>query len=285
MGKHIGDQLSRQGVLIKYVTTDGDSPSARGVDEAVKVLHPMWEVKRLADPGHLGQSQFRRCQRATFSDSMFGCKTREQTRKAHTVFCQDVKAGCSLVCKKLMETFAGDLRALKATLPNVLMATLKCYAGDCSDCSRHSYVCSGRVNSSWWTRSMFLATNKITVLNMDDSYKHLLQEILKMKLSVQMIDQMKLYTDTQKCEAANRSLSVSLPKNVNYSRNMTGRASSTIHRLNNGPGTSTMLKCADTGVDLCPRVRRSLRQMDGKWTRSPNTKNNTKKCLQWPNGS
>jgi hypothetical protein len=111
---------------------------------------------------------------------------------------------------------------------------------------------------------MFLGTNKITVLNMDDSDKHLLQEILKMKLSVEMIDQMKLYTDTQKCEAANRSLSVSLPKNVNYSRNMAGRASSTIHRLNNGPGTSTMLKCADTGFDLCPRVRRSLRQMDAE---------------------
>jgi len=99
---------------------------------------------------------------------------------------------------------------------------------------------------------------------MNESDEHLLQEILKMKLSVEMVDRMKLYTDTQKCEAANRSLSVSLPKNVNYSRNMIGRASSTIHRLNNGPGTSTMSKCAKMGVELCTRVRRSLRQMDAE---------------------
>jgi hypothetical protein len=264
MGKHIGDQLSLQGVLIKYMTTDGDSRSASGVDAALKVLHPMWEVKRLADPGHLGQSQFRRCQRATFSDAMFCCKTRERTRKAHTVFSQDVKARCSLVLKKMMETFAGDLTALKKELPRVLTATIKCYAGDCSNCARYSVVCSGRVNSSWWTRSMFLGTNKISVLNMNESDEHLLQEILKMKLSVEMVDRMKLYTDTQKCEAANRSLSVSLPKNVNYSRNMIGRASSTIHRLNNGPGTSTMSKCAKMGVELCTRVRRSLRQMDAE---------------------
>jgi hypothetical protein len=264
MGKHIGDQLSLQGVLIKYVTTDGDSRSASGVDAALKVLHPMWEVKRLADPGHLGQSQFRRCQRATFSDAMFCCKTRERTRKAHTVFSQDVKARCSLVLKKMMETFAGDLTALKKELPRVLTATIKCYAGDCSNCARYSVVCSGSVNSSWWTRSMFLGTNKISVLNMNESDEHLLQEILKMKLSVEMVDRMKLYTDTQKCEAANRSLSVSLPKNVNYSRNMIGRASSTIHRLNNGPGTSTMSKFAKMGVELCTRVRRSLRQMDAE---------------------
>ena len=65
----------------------------------------------------------------------------------------------------------------------------------------------------------------------------LVVELLKMKLSLSAVEQMKLYTDTQKCEASNDSLSVSLPKNVNFSRTMPGRASSTIHRLNNGPGT------------------------------------------------
>ena len=37
---------------------------------------------------------------------------------------------------------------------------------------------------------------------------------------------MKFYTDTQKCEAVNRVLSVSLPKNVNFSATMKGRGSS-----------------------------------------------------------
>ena len=97
---------------------------------------------------------------------------------------------------------------------------------------------------------------------MDESDKDLLLEILKMKLSTASVEQMKLYTDTQKCEAVNRSLSVSLQKNVNFSRNMEGRAYSTIHKLNNDPGTSTIQKCENSGVKLSARVKRSLISMD-----------------------
>ena len=61
---------------------------------------------------------------------------------------------------------------------------------------------------------MFLASNKLHNLNMNENDKHLLLEILKMKLSVAAVEQMKLYTDTQKCETVNRAFSVSLPKNV-----------------------------------------------------------------------
>ena len=79
---------------------------------------------------------------------------------------------------------------------------------------------------------MCLASNRLFNLNMNDNNKQLLLEILKMKLSVAAVEQIKLYTDTQKCEAVNRALSVSLPKNVNFSATMEGRASSAIHRIN-----------------------------------------------------
>ena len=67
MGREIGTQLAHQGMLVKYATTDGDVRSAEGIDHALKVLHPMWKLQRLADPTHLGQSQFRQCNRANFS--------------------------------------------------------------------------------------------------------------------------------------------------------------------------------------------------------------------------
>jgi len=72
-----------------------------------------------------------------------------------------------------------------------------------------------------------------------------------MKLSVEALTNIRLNTDTQKCEAANRSLSVSLPKNVNFSRNMSGRASSTIHRLNNLKGRSMQMKVASLAANGC----------------------------------
>ena len=59
IGLEIGSELAVQGVLVKYATTDGDGTSAEGIDHAMKSLHPMLNVQRLADPTHLGQSQFR----------------------------------------------------------------------------------------------------------------------------------------------------------------------------------------------------------------------------------
>ena len=216
MGREIGTQLALQGMLVKYATTDGDARSAEGIDHALKVLHPIWNVQRLADPTHLGQSQFRQCSRANFSREMFPGRTREKQKEAQKVFSQDVKARCSLILKELMKKHAGDMTALRRCLPKVLESTLLCYSGDCSKCAQNSVICHGGVSNNWWNHSMFLASNKIRHLNMDASDKDLLLEILKMKLSTASVEQMKLYTDTQKCEAVNRSLSVSLPKNVNF---------------------------------------------------------------------
>ncbi|XP_041373729.1 uncharacterized protein LOC121386780 [Gigantopelta aegis] len=192
---------------------NGDSRSSAGVDSALKLLDPMWKVQQLADPIHLGQSQFRKCYKANFSPDMFTGSTREQKREAQKVFSQDMKARCSLIIKELMKLHTGNIGVLKRNLPKVMQSTLSCYSGDCSKCSRYSVVCSGGITNNWWHRSMFLGTHRIT-------------------------------------------------KNVNYSRTMTGRAASTIHRLNNAPGTSMIEKCKYCGIELSARVRRSLRQMD-----------------------
>jgi hypothetical protein len=181
LGKDIGGQLARQEMLIKHVTTDGDGRSAAGVAQAMKVLDPLWKVERLADPTHVGQSQFRASQRANFSDAMFPGKTRAERAKGHRVFSQDIKARCSLIMQTLMKDHCGDIDKIKVALPKAFDATVRCYDGDCSMCRRHSVVCSGGDSKNWWTRSMFLGANRITNLNMNNSDKVLVGEILKMK--------------------------------------------------------------------------------------------------------
>jgi hypothetical protein len=116
-------------------------------------------------------------------------------------------------------------------------------------------VCSGGDSKNWWTRSMFLGANRITNLNMNNSDKVLVGEILKMKLSEEALMSKKFNTNTHKCEAVNRSISVSLPKNTNFGRNVVGRLGSTVHRLNNGLGQSMEQKAAHLGSELCPRVQ------------------------------
>ena len=81
MGHGIDSQLSLQGILVKYAITDGDSRSTQGLDNATKILHPMWSVQRLADPTHLGQTQFRKCYQANFSDEMVPARNARAEKK------------------------------------------------------------------------------------------------------------------------------------------------------------------------------------------------------------
>ena len=264
LGKSIGEQLGFHEAFVRYVTTDGDSRSAAGVAEAMRVLDPLWQVDRQADPTHLGQAQFRSCYNANFSQQMFPGKTRESQQQQQRAFSQDIKARSSLVTKELMKRYAGDMNELRKELPRVLRATVLCYSGDCSQCSRHSYICGGGATNTWWTRSLFLANHKIFSLQMDDNDVRLVQEILKIKLSTAAMESMKLGTSTQKCEAVNRSISVSLPKNTNYSRNVHGRLASTIHRLNNGIASSAQQKLEHLGVHLSDKATSSLTAMENR---------------------
>ncbi|KAK6186614.1 hypothetical protein SNE40_005904 [Patella caerulea] len=90
MGKSIGTELALQNVLIKYAKTDGDGRSAAGIEDSLKILHPMWSVERLADPLHLAATQLSHCYNAKFSDEMFPGKTRLDKGKVKKILSQDV---------------------------------------------------------------------------------------------------------------------------------------------------------------------------------------------------
>ena len=261
MGKTIGSDLALQGALVKFATTDGDGKSALGIEQSIKTLEPLWKVERLADPQHLSRSQFRTCNSSTFSYGMFPGKTQLQKKQSQKVFSQDVKARCSLVLHELFKQCCGDLLLLKTRLPKVLQTTVMCYNGDCSKCRQHSMVCSGGLTNSWWLRSMYLGPNNITELNMNDQDRKLLTEILKMRLSEETVMKTRFGTSTQKCESFNRSLSVSLPKNVSYGRNAIGRLSSTILRSNMGIEKSSVAKAELFGVTFSKDTRKVMKQL------------------------
>jgi len=108
---------------------------------------------------------------------------------------------------------------------------------------------------------MLLATNAIHSLCMAQNNEHLVLKKLKMKLSCEAMDLLKLGTSTQKCDSLNRSISVSLSKNVNFSRNVTWCIASTIHRCNHGVQDSAERKLAAVGVQLLPRTKSALEGM------------------------
>ena len=283
IGREIGTALAMQDVLVKYAVTDGDGRSAQGINDAIKVLHPMWKVERLADPTHLGRSQFRQSNSAKFSHTMFPGATRETKKVEQRVLSQDIKARCSLVFNEVWKENCGNFEKIKKRLPKILEATLSCYDGDCSKCRANSYVCGGGHSNSWWLRSMFLASHKLSNLYMNENDKLILQELLKMKLSEDALLSMRFNFDTQKCEAVNRALSVSLPKNTNFGRNFEGRASSSIHSVNNGLSTSIQEKQKHIGYSISLRSGKCLdgiqkeMEQNRKYQKSPARKKETMK--------
>ena len=237
--------------------------AARGIQDTYKTLFPEWTVIRQADPIHLGRSQFRKCNSANFSPQMFpGCNTRAAKKEAQKSLSLDVKHRCSLVYQKLYEESGGNIVTIKSRLPKVLEATLKCYNSDCSMCRRHSLVCDGNVHSDWWTRSAALGPAGICNLQMEESDLILLKEILLMRLSESAAESLKLNTSTQKLEASNRGLSVSVPKNVNLPRNFEQRIASAVLRINNAQGTALQMKIEKLGASVSPDVKIVLNSLD-----------------------
>ena len=263
IGAEIGKSFVLKDLLIKYAVTDGDGKLAEGINEAMNAYDPDQTVKRLSDTIHLGQSQFKAAQKAQFSSGMFDGRTRADKTEVKKYLAADLKDRSTMIVNYLFKLYLGDFNKICKKLPKVIDATIDCYSGDCRMCRRNSLVCGGGKTNSWWNRSKNFSAD-ITGFNMDDGDKILMREILKVKLSETALENMKFNSNTQRNESLNRAMSVSLPKNVNFSRNYEARAHSVVHRITHGIADSTHLKLENLGVPLTVggQAARTLKQMD-----------------------
>lgn len=240
MSYRIAADLSLEDYWARSVTTDGDTKAWLGVQDFYQTLKSTWTVDRQADPNHLAVRQISKCRQANFSMGMFPelSGLRDARRRALTAFSKDVKSRCSLITEELFKKGDGDMKKVIHTLPDVVAATIECYAGNCSNCTGNSLVCSGLSEGNWWIKSSFLGPHNITHLKMNEDDKKLLRAILEMRLSEDAILKVSSRTSTQKCEAFNSSTAATLRKGVNYPTNFEGRVSAAAHRINNSLGQS-----------------------------------------------
>lgn len=240
MGEKLGDMFADEQVLVKYVTTDGDARTAEGVQSAMKKLFPDWEVIRKADPVHIGQSQIRETVSSTFSDQMFNGRTREERKEQQKVLALDLKSRSHAIFSRLFQETGGNVAIMSRRMPGVIATTMDCYSGDCSHCRWSSVVCRGGVRNSWWQKSFYLNTGVLRrgMLMPTEEDRRLLNELLRLRLGEAALLLMDQNTNTCKNEAINRSISASMPKNVNWSRTGRGRMLATCDRINKGTGES-----------------------------------------------
>lgn len=263
IGGKLGQDLANQGILIKHVTTDGDGRSAQGISAAMKELDPLWQVTRQADTTHLGQSQFHKGIKATFSDSMLPGTTKEEKKEQQKMLALDIKHRCHKIYKNMFQEMTGDIHKITKRMPTVIECTLDCYAGDCCRCRKQSIICTGGKNN-WMSQSMYLQACGVTSLIISHEDRQVLRELLKFYLGNGALKLIKLNNNTNKNEAVNRAISSSLPKNVLFARNAKARALSAISRLNKGAGNALVesLKSVGSPVSKGGRVAKAMRHLE-----------------------
>lgn len=270
MGEILGEELAQDHVPIKYLTTDGDARGAEGMLEGMRKHQPDSELIRKADPIHIGQAIIRELKKSTFSDGMFASATKEEETDQKAALALDFKTRCYAILKHQHEEHHGQLDKIRMLMPGIVQTMLDCYAGDHSHCGPHT-VCKGGRRNNWWKRSVYLipALMQRDYLDMTDADRSVLGEIANMMLGEAALDLLDQRTDTAKNEAINRSLSVNLPKNVNFSREAYNRMHATVHRVNNGPGESCLLKLEAAGCPIAQggRVAKFFKSQQSSWER------------------
>ena len=263
MAADIAEQLSKEDILVRTLTTDGDTRAHLGMSDFYDKLGSAWSVNRQADPHHLGSRQVRKAKSSSWSVTLFGGKKLTSTarQEATTAFARDIKARSSGIIEKLRVAGDGDLTKEVHRLPEIRAATIECYAGNCSFCPHNSLVCGGLGGEGdWWYSSKYLPTHGIHHLKMTENDRELLSGILEIRLSEAAVLSVSSNTSTQKCEAYNRAVLSVAPKDVNMGRNFAGSLASKTLQLNNTLEDSVTKKVRSiTGNSLSPKSRRYLR--------------------------
>ncbi|CAG2189860.1 unnamed protein product [Mytilus edulis] len=262
LGYEIGKKIATNELLVDYCTTDGDAKSVKGLQEAMQeVFGPLWSVNRLADTIHRGQSQFREGIRANFSVGMFPGVTKAQKNDIKTAFANDIKLRSHGIMKSLFMKYNGDRQQISKCLPGIVRSVVNCYSGNCGDTCRWSItLCNGGKKTSWWYKSINLNSHGLQngSLIPTDRDKLLIESLLEMKLSQSALDQMKFFSNTNKCESVNRTISTYLPKNKNFSRNAIGRASAAVLKVNNNRDVALVKTLKAVGCTMGKKSRAAV---------------------------
>ena len=249
----------REPTLISHFTTDGDSAAFRGV-ERVMAEHGQ-VVESLRDTRHLAQSQKKAVDNAKFSEQMFPGRTAAQRLAIQRKFSVDFMKRCTAEYDTAVKKYRGDTEKLVNTLSYTADAIVLCYSGRCGEtCAEHSLVCGGTPERHW--AKDYLPTHART-LNPTDNDEETLRRLINIRFGRSALTGTRYGTNTQKSEGLHRGYSKSNPKNVTCSRNFEPQIFSSIHRMNHGPGQSTVLKCAAVGSSI-PEGTRLTRQLKRK---------------------
>lgn len=258
--KHSFLDLNEAGLEVEYLTTDPDSSAYRAAMQLYDDGTSSTEPQHLLDTRHVSQNHRKFIKNMTELTKHMPGRTKADRQKMQNKFSIDLADRCQAEFTQAFEKFPKNVFKFKSTLSYTCDAVVDCYHGKHDLCSVYSFACMANSNATWLQRSPCLDAD--FVVEPCDESSALIRKCVEYRLGQNMLTKTRMNTNTQKCEASNRSMRRSVPKNVTFSRNFPGRSHSAAHNINHGPGESIYKLCKAVGspISAGTRVSRSLNQ-------------------------
>ena len=244
----MAELVSETGLEVQEVTTDPDSAAGRAANSLYQDGVLKKQPVHYIDTRHLSESVRKSIKRDDkLAKVMPGKNKAERVKHLHN-FALDAVDRCTAEVNQATEVFAGDAAKIKNKLSYAKLAIVQCYMGDHASCRKHSLVCKGGLKNNWVRKSTYLEDNFKIPCSVEN--ENLLHACISKRLSPAVLAKTIKNSNSQKVESFNRTLRRSLPRNVTFTRNFSGRAHSAVHSSNNGPGSSIRGLCSGVGAAI-----------------------------------
>ena len=130
-------------------------------------------------------------------------RTKIERQKTQNKFAIDLAARCQAEFNQAFRKFRKNVPKLKSVLSYTCDSVVERYHGNHALCNTYSFVCMAKTNTTWLQRSHNLHAD-FTVKPGGDNLV-MLPKCVEHRLGQGMLEKTRLNTNTQKCEATNRS--------------------------------------------------------------------------------
>ncbi|CAC5377616.1 unnamed protein product [Mytilus coruscus] len=254
MVKSIGDEytwakevildLKADNIEVEHLVTDPDSSAYRAAQDLYEEGTTSTQPEHFLDTRHVSENIRKRTKNDKNLLQIMPARTQVKRQKLLNCFSVDLTESRNAELAQARKIYSGNFQKIKCKISHVVDAIVNCYTGNHSSCKKHSFLCDG-LQKVWLRGSSLLPkTFKIahSQLNIDFIRKTGVGELVLLNGTV--LEKTRLNINTNFVEGFNRSLRSSLPSNVNFKRNVTGRAHSAAHSVNFGPGESVLELCS-----------------------------------------
>ena len=248
-------------VEVGYITTDPDSGAYQAAtelhEEGVTTTKPTHQL----DTRHVSKNHRQFIKKNKDLPSMLKGRTAKIRTKMQNNLAIDLSERCHAEVCEAFKKYPNDFNLIRNKLSYAADAIVDCYQDWHLKCARHSFLCKGLRKNNWLKNNVILG--KSFGLKQTKKTSEILRKCINYRLSPAMLEKTKVNSNTQKVEAFNRAIRTSVPKNVTFSRNVSGRAHSAAHSVNYGAAHSIFELCNQLNCAIMPesKVHKAIEQL------------------------